>query len=107
MSYTPVPRHTPGPWEAHGTEVTTPRIEGRSYRRIAVTQDYGLDRKNEYNEANARLIAAAPDMLACIEAFCAAYAPDDGGEMSFEALNDVLQTALQIRELVYAEVDPS
>ena len=91
-------KHTPGPWEAHNGEVTTPRENGRSYRRIAAVQDYGLGSLKEVDEANARLMAAAPDMLACIEAFCTAYAPDDGGETSWEALNDVLETALEIRQ---------
>ena len=48
--------------------------------------------------ANATLWASAPDMLAFIESFCTAYAPDDGGETSWEALNDILETALEIRQ---------
>jgi hypothetical protein len=56
-------KHTPGPWEAHNGEVTTPREDGRSYRRIAAVQDYGVGSLKEVDDANARLMAAAPDML--------------------------------------------
>jgi len=56
-------KHTPGPWEAASGEVTTERIEGRSFRRIAAVQDYGMGSLPEVDEANARLIAAAPELL--------------------------------------------
>jgi len=56
-------KHTPGPWEAQNGEVTTPRENGRSYRRIAAVQDYGAGSLKEVDDANARLMAAAPDML--------------------------------------------
>lgn len=36
----------------------------RSYRRIAAVQDYGIGSLPEVDEANARLIAASPDLLA-------------------------------------------
>jgi hypothetical protein len=58
--------HTKGPWEARNGEVTTQQIDGRSYRRIAAVQDYGLGSLPEVDEANARLIAAAPDLLAAL-----------------------------------------
>lgn len=56
-------KHTPGPWEAGNGEVTTQQIEGRSFRRIAAVQDYGMGCLPEVDEANAHLIAAAPDLL--------------------------------------------
>lgn len=56
-------KHTPGPWEANNGEVTTEREPGRSFRRIAAVQDYGLGSLKEVDDANARLIAAAPEML--------------------------------------------
>lgn len=59
--------HTKGPWEAHSGEVTTQQIAGRSYRRIAVIQDYGVGSLKEIDEANAQLIAAAPDLLEALE----------------------------------------
>jgi hypothetical protein len=56
-------KHTRGPWEARNGEVTTRQVFGRSYRRIAAVQDYGLGSLKEVDEANANLIAAAPEML--------------------------------------------
>src|SRR5687768_1761203 len=61
-------KHTKGPWEAHNGEVTTRQVDGRSYRRIACVQDYGLGCSPEV-EANARLIAAAPELLSCLLAY--------------------------------------
>jgi hypothetical protein len=58
--------HTKGPWEFYNGEVTTKQEQGRSYRRIAAVQDYGLGSDPEVDEANARLIAAAPDLLAAM-----------------------------------------
>lgn len=60
-------KHTPGPWEAHNGEVTTRQENGRSYRRIAAVQDYGIGSLVEVDEANARLIAAAPDLLEALK----------------------------------------
>lgn len=68
-------KHTPGPWKpvianysednlswlACADVVTT---KGATLVRFEGTQDY---QENEEYEANARLIAAAPEMLACLE----------------------------------------
>ena len=59
-------KHTPGPWEDNNGEVTTQRVDGRSFRRIAVVQDYGLGSLPEVDTANAKLIAAAPELLAAL-----------------------------------------
>ena len=59
--------HTHGPWEAHNCEVTTQQINGRSYRRIAAIQDYGVGSLKDIDEANAKLIAAAPELLAALQ----------------------------------------
>jgi len=61
------PKHTEGPWEAHNGEITTRQQAGRSFRRIAVVQDYGLSGSLEVDEANARLIAEAPAMLRALK----------------------------------------
>ncbi len=39
------------------------------------------------DEANARLIAAAPDLLEALEDFVAAYSPHDPGSITFELDN--------------------
>lgn len=55
------PKHTPGPWN-----VFESKIEGTWIDPIGVRVDDCGDPK--YREANARLIAAAPDMLRALEA---------------------------------------
>jgi hypothetical protein len=59
--------HTKGPWEFTNGEVTTKQEQGRSYRRIAAVQDYGLGSEPEVDKANGNLCAAAPDLLAACE----------------------------------------
>lgn len=57
--------HTPGPWKANGNCVDT----GRGAAPVACA--YDPDDHNHVNEickANARLIAAAPDLLAACKA---------------------------------------
>ena len=57
-------KHTPGPWQTCTTgEVTTKQEDDKPWRRIAVVQDYGGGSVDEVDKANARLMAAAPDML--------------------------------------------
>ena len=55
--------HTPGPWQCDGVEVQT--LQGGAV--VDCTSGYDL---MAYNEAcaNARLIAAAPDLLAALKA---------------------------------------
>ena len=62
--------HTPGPWLLDGDKICTRR--GNEIARITrygawldVGTPYGL--KNPIGDANARLIAAAPDLLAALE----------------------------------------
>ncbi len=59
-------KHTPGPWIAEHTSV---RTEGEgSFRRIAY-----MEGNNPADEANARLIACAPDLLKALSDLCEAY----------------------------------
>ena len=71
-------KHTPGPWELWGTASPSQVIAAENY---FVAQTLGRN-----DEANARLIAAAPDLLdalkdlkAQVETFCAQF-----GESDFE-----------------------
>lgn len=64
--------HTPGPWLLDGDKICTNRDnEIARITRYGAWFDagtpYGL--KNPIGDANARLIAAAPDLLAASEAF--------------------------------------
>jgi hypothetical protein len=55
--------HTPGPWESKELLHSDGHV-------ILMKHNYGksrLDSKGEFNQADARLIAAAPTMLAALE----------------------------------------
>lgn len=56
-------RHTPGPWKAGSASVSAPETEDRLGLSVRIHGGNGAD-----NRANARLIAAAPDLLAALEA---------------------------------------
>lgn len=64
-------KHTPGPWEAHFEEayfVTGPDL-GRVAMMMNLKGAHGLGGRRSGNEsaANARLIAAAPDLLEALK----------------------------------------
>lgn len=89
--------HTQGPWVVYddgpdGSDVILAHLDEENYD-IAYIAD---ERPEDEKKANARLIAAAPDLLVCLEDFVAAYMPADGGDLSWEALNNVLQSAVEI-----------
>ncbi len=96
--------HSPGPWVVC-TDATQPNIvlieqdaerlaeehgEPSVIGEVDLTGD-GIDKQTGI--ANARLIAAAPDMLVCLEDFVAAYLPTNGGDLSLPMLNEVLKAA--------------
>lgn len=56
-------QHTPGPWRAHDIEAFV--VLAPDGRTVAYAQ--GQPRSSGANEANARLIAAAPDLLAALQ----------------------------------------
>jgi hypothetical protein len=73
MSTTQQVQHTPGPWAYQATAgnhdfAIYPEATGRD---LALVRDF--------NEANARLIAAAPDLLAALRALLAVYDVELGG----------------------------
>jgi hypothetical protein len=62
------PKHTPGPWRHEGTFDSVVRGADNSY--VAVSSGYQKGGWVSLTQANARLIAAAPEMLeALIEAY--------------------------------------
>ena len=66
----PAPRHTPGPWVAKVTKAGLgggyQGVDGPRGQRVALCdEDISLPPKER--EANARLIAAAPDLLAFVQ----------------------------------------
>mgnify|MGYP001562523686 CR=1 FL=1 len=70
-------KHTPGPWKAYGQEVQGD-LNGK-LRRVAYCNmtESGKVTTRIQAEANARLIAAAPDLLAALEK-CAAMLANIG-----------------------------
>lgn len=69
--------HTPGPWEAQGRNVLAKRPFGYVC---------WCDKQKGQHEANATLIAAAPDLLAALEALLANL--DDADATKDENGND-------------------
>lgn len=69
--------HTPGPWEiCQMTEDDGPRhlaVRRLNQARRAVCLVSGLSTVDEEDEANAALIAAAPDLLAAIRGWLAIF----------------------------------
>lgn len=64
--------HTPGPWEARGLTVFEPSKTALSVATATQHQPHA--------KANARLIAAAPDMLASLRAMVDFHAGERDGE---------------------------
>lgn len=61
-------KHTPGPWESSGCWAGYAIRTHSPENRIAIVdQNNGLP--HEVNEANARLMAAAPDLLAACQSW--------------------------------------
>ncbi|MFC4923622.1 hypothetical protein [Delftia deserti] len=75
-------KHTPGPWEATGNFVRSPmhQPEGlpRGVQIVECRDGYFLPHTEEA-KANARLIAAAPDMLAALRDVVAVMERDLAG----------------------------
>lgn len=71
--------HTPGPWEVtdYGVE-----FEGARFGEVAFVVSKERE-QFEATEANARLIAAAPDLLSALEDFISAL---DGGAVNYDYL---------------------
>jgi len=68
-------QHTPGPWEIVEREQDTPRIVGPDGQADVAILGTGAHTTEE-EEANARLIAAAPDMLEALK-YIVAWKPKD------------------------------
>ena len=59
-------KHTPGPWEAVGNLVRSPMVQPQGLSKgvqIAECRDAYFLSHTEESKANARLIAAAPELL--------------------------------------------
>lgn len=77
-------KHTPGPWQYHGGVVEAP-INGTSPPTIicerisAGERGYGpLAKRQAVADADGRLIAAAPELLAALRSFAIAWSQSRG-----------------------------
>ena len=79
--------HTPGPWEAVGSAVKIPNPAGRTSGWI---ESIGhCESSMEERRANARLIAAAPDLLAALRGCLATMNAHEPGRALTAALNAI------------------
>jgi hypothetical protein len=80
-------KHTPGPWAAHDGWITADPKHGSGGEACVVAQIHsGPDcAPAEHANANARLIAAAPDLLAAGKAVAALWAKHGLGDDDAES----------------------
>ena len=66
-------QHTPGPWyiDCQNESATI------GYRAIVDNEGYTVCEPSPMGQANARLIVAAPDLLAALQSFCGVYEGQD------------------------------
>ena len=94
---------TPGPWEIHATiaagQFGVYEAESDQYTETApIAVAYSYRRSNQTAAANARLIAAAPVMLAMLERIIAAHDEDwDHGPMLGMFIDDVRALVANVR----------
>lgn len=97
-------KHTPGVWGCLGMLVETPpakeqlrRIDsGELPMKVVVicsTENSGYIPREEA-EANARLIAAAPDLLEACQAILAEHDNPNGHAILFDSVADILRAAV-------------
>lgn len=86
-------KHTPGPWEnrPYPNQLNRQARIGTNDRTVA-----SVWADNREGEANAHLIAAAPDLLDALAGFAEAYCPTDGSPLSWEECNEAYQVALAV-----------
>lgn len=87
-------QHTPGPWiiDSEGSitdlsgRVIAPLVHGHNVPSLAFPRGSGqYQAEDDGGAANARLIAAAPDLLAALRGLIAAY----GGDRDYSAEDNV------------------
>lgn len=87
-------KHTPGPWKAGTKSVTAPETEDRLAMDVRL---YGGN--SDDHRANARLIAAAPDLLAALNAMLTHMGMDEDewNRPTFEQARKAVDKAVFVR----------
>lgn len=60
------PKHTPGPWAIKWANQEDAFLDGSNGEAVFLLRDLSQGVDEDLNEANARLIAAAPDLLSAL-----------------------------------------
>jgi hypothetical protein len=93
--------HTPGPWEANGSFVQLPRHNHETICRVGYPFPCGTSSEvrsaSEVLYANAKLIAAAPNLLAACEQALALLGTD---EESANGCGDPIEVAHDLRQAI-------
>jgi hypothetical protein len=84
-------QHTPGPWR-----VTAAKVMAENGRAICLIENRKLHEGFQESSANARLIAAAPDLLAALIAFDNAFSHYCEGDPD----SDEVSALYQAREAI-------
>lgn len=71
-------KHSPGPWVVGKSHAGTVVLEQRGSYSAELARPVGLDREPEVLEANARLIAAAPELLEALRELVERCDGDEG-----------------------------
>lgn len=85
-------KHTPGPWNIAANFHQTGRIIGSDDNAIAEVNG----RKDALGQANARLIASAPDLLAVLKQILEHTSDNSGLDFDWEQFQNVLDAAREI-----------
>jgi hypothetical protein len=98
----PITRHTPGPWDYDMDYIVAPDPDGRHpdiyIAEIAHSDDEGRIASPQQQDANRRLIAAAPDLLEALQR--AEFLMRRVYEGDHHALENLLSAAAQARAAI-------
>lgn len=107
MKTTTTAQHTPGPWKAEFRDTgfgcwnitAKDDVSGvASDRAILAVVNYTMTRTNDHaGDANARLIAAAPDLLSALEYAVEAMEACDGMPGQFTRVRTILEARAAIQ----------
>lgn len=104
-------KHTPGPWSVEFNNPLSP-IEGHTvrvatypHRGLCIVPKGGGTHGVEHQEANARLIAAAPDLLAACQAADRIELIRDSMSECYARLKDRHRITVESQRITQAELD--